>query len=214
MIKSIIDKIKTVYDISLIPFEKLTLTSDRKLEEIQSSIGSRLEWTETFGMAFHKKSFRKYEGWIKNGEFKFRRILKSGRNSFIPIVSGKICQDSERVKIDTRIEFHKFVSIFLIGYISFALIMFALNISSRQSNDTIIETIPEIENVKELLGEEKYNEIFQQKEQSSNSGFSLLFVIVPYLISVIFFNIESRIVKNDLREMLQITDNYDAEDKE
>jgi len=203
MIKSIIDKIKHEYDISLIPFEKLTLTSDRKLDEIQSSLGNRLEWTETFGMAFHKKSFRKYEGWIKNGEFKFRRILKSGRNSFIPIVTGKICEESEKVKINARIEFHKFVSIFLICFIFFALIMFALDISSRQSNDTIIETISEIENVKELLGEEKYNEIFTKKEQSNDIGFSLLFVIVPYFISVIFFNIEARIVKNDLREILQ-----------
>ena len=41
MIKSIIDKIKHEYDISLIPFEKLTLTSDRKLDEIQSSLTAR-----------------------------------------------------------------------------------------------------------------------------------------------------------------------------
>jgi hypothetical protein len=173
MIKSMIDKINAEYDISVIPFEKLTLTSTRDFDLIQSSIRQRLEWTETFELTSRKKSFRKYEGWIKNGEFKFRRILKSGRNSFIPIVSGRIYQDNERVKIDTKIEFQRFTSIFLIVFISFALIMFILNTSSIRSN---------------------------------NSGFSLLLVIVPYIVSVVFFNIESRNLKNDLREIILFID--------
>ncbi len=155
------NKINRKYNISLIPYEKLRITSLVELEDIKTSLGNKLEWTEIFGMSFHKTSDKKYEGWIRNKEFKLRRILKGGINSFIPIVSGKIFQETDKLKVSMTIKLHWFVSFFLLAFIIFSLILF----------------------------------------DTDNIRFSLLFMILPYFISVVFFNIESKIVKADLIDL-------------
>ena len=206
MKESMFIKIKKYYsdnEISLMPYESIELTSSFNIDEIKSVLGNKLEWTEMFGLAFHKKSFKKYEGWINNDEFKFRRILKSGSNSFIPIVSGKIIRENQNSKIEVNIRFHRFVNIFLICFIAFALLLIGLNLFSSQNNDILINSDIDIENIREILGEDKYNEFFYEKEVSKNIGFGLLFVIFPYLVSLFFFNIELKSVKDDLREILK-----------
>ncbi len=221
MITALIDKItaeirniKTKYDISLIPFEKLTLKSDRTVDAIESSIGYRLEWTETFGVMFLQKSLRLYEGWVKNGEFKFRRTSSSGRNSFIPIVSSKIYKESDKVSINAKIGFHPFVFLLLICIISFALFLFVSSITSSQYNETMLKLMSEIEQMRDSFGEERYQELVQLQEPSNNVVVSFLFVVAPYVISMIFFNIEARELKNHLREIVQRTDSIDEGTKD
>ena len=190
-------------EICLIPYEKIELTSSRNTNEIKSGIGLKLEWTETFGMAFHKKSFKKYEGWIINNEFKFRRILKSGNNSFIPIVSGKIIQENQSSKIEVDIRFHKFAYILLVCFIVFSVLLIGLDLFPSQNNDILINSDIQIENIRKILNEDKYSEYFSKEEASRNIGSGLFFIILPYIVSLIFFNIESKLVKDDLRELLK-----------
>jgi hypothetical protein len=66
------------------------LQSNRQKEEILNAVSGKLEHTKIFGLAFHKDSWKQYEGFTDQNRFKFRRILKTGMNSFIPIVQGDV----------------------------------------------------------------------------------------------------------------------------
>ena len=74
---------------NLIPFENIEIKSPLTKSEVENAIKSNIAWTTELGISFTKKSTLDYEGFVENGTFKIRRILKSGRNSFIPIVTGK-----------------------------------------------------------------------------------------------------------------------------
>jgi hypothetical protein len=64
-------------------------------------------------MTFTKNSFREYEGYTENNTFKLRRILKSGINTFIPIVTGTVLDfDNDSSRIVLKLRLHKGVMIF------------------------------------------------------------------------------------------------------
>jgi len=143
---------------NLIPFENIQISSPLKKEEILRRIAGQLQHTTQFGNAFHKDSLKKYEGFVTSNEFKFRRILKSGMNSFIPIIHGKIETESTKSSIFIKIRLHPFVYIMTTFLTLFGLFVFFLNPS--------------------LIG--------------------LLFPFVPYALSLVFYNIESKMAKDDL----------------
>lgn len=98
---------------NFIPYESIKLKSSLKKDAISSRVFSELEHTTLFGMATHRNSLKKYEGFVDNGKFKFRRILKTGINSFIPIVEGEVDETEDGTIITLKIRLHYFVYILL-----------------------------------------------------------------------------------------------------
>ena len=94
-------------------YENIEIISSLKKESILSRISGQLEYTTLFGNAFHKKSWKKYEGFVDNSGFKFRRILKYGANSFILIVQGGVKQTTYECIIRVKLRLHNIVYILL-----------------------------------------------------------------------------------------------------
>lgn len=140
------------------PFENIKITSTLSKKEIIERVRSRVEYTSQFGMSFQKGSFKDYDGYVNENEFKFRRILKSGRNSFIPTVYGKIENNSGYSIILMQIRFHPIVYILLIFLTVFCGSFLFVNLS---------------------IG-------------------NFLFFLFPYIFCIVFYNMESKLLKNEL----------------
>tara|TARA_B100000809_G_C14747534_1_gene390872 strand:- start:54 stop:500 length:447 start_codon:yes stop_codon:yes gene_type:complete len=114
---------------NFLPYENIQLISPLDKGLVLSKINNQLEETRLFGFAFHKGSWKKYEGFIENDNFKFRRILKSGSNSFIPIVQGQIVNTEKGSLIKLKIRLHKFVYALLIIMSIISLTSFTFSLS-------------------------------------------------------------------------------------
>ena len=187
----------------LLPFENIKLNSPLSQEEVENTIKNNISWNKEFGIIFRKNSLKDYEGFVEKGAFKIRRILKSGTNSFIPIVSGSIYQTSSGSQIELRLRLHKIVLIFTIIFTLFSgslLITPFYSGSSEQLTEQINNGL-----LKESLSQKQYEElkeITKPKEKEMDWS-ELLFFFAPYLMFTIFFNYEARIVKNELKSLLK-----------
>ena len=84
-------------------YNQVTITSDKSPEIIVSLLKKHMD---------DKTSF--FEGHITNYNFKiYRRYGKYERNSFVPILKGRILQDHDQSKICIVVHLHYLVAIFM-----------------------------------------------------------------------------------------------------
>ena len=148
------------------------------------------------GMYSRKNTYKSYEGFIEDDSFKFRRILKWGWNSFIPIVKGEVIQKkSGGSKIRIKIRFHKIVIIFLLIYLLFGASQFIINVNN---------SLAENHNLNQLLKEYNIEPIEVPSESKSYNWLNSLFVLTPYFFALIMFNYEATKVKTKLKAILKV----------
>lgn len=191
-------------EISLLPFETFEISTNKSAQEIKEDLSEHLLIKKNLGIVFFQKNTdKKYEGYVDKESFKLRRILKGGRNSFIPIVSGKIKKRHGKTTMEMKIRLHRFVYIFLSCFIAFALVLIGIQLFHDNSFNPNYFSGQEVDldELKSVFGEEKYEKIFLQKRELFNPWFLSIFIIWPYLFSTIAFNIESRKVKKFLRKI-------------
>ena len=93
-------------------FENIKIDSPLTKKEIENSIKKNIAWNTELGLTFTKNSLLDYEGFVENSNFKLRRILKSGINSFIPIASGIITEKVNGSKVELKLRLQKVLIIF------------------------------------------------------------------------------------------------------
>jgi len=194
----------------LIPYNELILKSPLDRNQIETKLKLNLEWTKKFGVTFSKNSKKKYEGFVKDDSFKFRRILKSGRNSFIPIVHGKVENDNEKSIIRIKIKYPKWVSVGLIVFTIFiASVSLSTTCANRHNNYSLSEEI-DMKELRETLGSEKYDDIFQANQPRSrvDNWTSKIVFLTAYMLVIVFFNIETNSAKDDLKFMISAEEDY------
>lgn len=85
-------------------YNQVTITSDKSPDEVVSLLKEYME---------DKTSF--FEGYITNYNFNMhRKHGKYERNSFVPILKGRILQDYDRTKICIVVHLHYLVAIFMV----------------------------------------------------------------------------------------------------
>jgi hypothetical protein len=190
---------------NLLPFQNIEIDSPLRKSEIESSIKNNIAWTTELGMSFTKNSLREYEGFVENGTFKIRRILKSGRNSFIPIVTGTISgsgNNGSRIRLKLRL--HKVVMILAIVMTLFSGIMIITSLlNSPVTNKSQKEYLIE-HSIDEELAEEIVNNMEKSTKSKNMDWTSLLLFVAPYLMCTMFFNYEANIVKDKLNSILKV----------
>jgi hypothetical protein len=190
---------------NLLPFQSIEIDSPLRKSEIESSIKNNIAWTTELGMSFTKNSLREYEGFVENGTFKIRRILKSGRNSFIPIVTGTISgsgNNGSRIRLKLRL--HKVVMILAIVMTLFSGIMIITSLlNSPVTNKSQKEYLIE-HSIDEELAEEIVNNMEKSTKSKNMDWTSLLLFVAPYLMCTMFFNYEANIVKDKLNSILKV----------
>jgi len=194
---------------NLLPFENIDFNSPLTESEITDAIKINVAWTTELGLTFTKNSLRDYEGFVDNNTFKIRRILKSGRNSFIPIASGIISKKENGTRIELKLRLHKVVMILAIVFTIFSgslIITSLLNkpLEKEQFKESLNELLNDEELVREMLSQNIYEDLESINEPKEMSWIGLLLFITPYLMCTIFFNYEARIVKDKLKTLLKI----------
>jgi len=96
-----------------LPFENYTLTSKLPVEEIKRRLADNIEPKKNLRFpGFNKISNRPYEGQILADTFTISRIINY-RNSFLPIITGRISTFLGKTQINVRMRPVTFVLIFM-----------------------------------------------------------------------------------------------------
>lgn len=115
-------------DFSVLPFDKLVIESDLNIAEASATLYSKVDFRPSLELIFKKKvNGKEFQGNVNNYRFNIKRII-SYRNSFLPIISGKIEKRAYPIKgsqISVTMRMNCFVMIFSMFWIG-ALTIFVL----------------------------------------------------------------------------------------
>lgn len=187
----------------LIPFEKFEIESPLTIGELEESLRNHLFWNTDLGITSSTNSFRDYEGFVNKDMFKIRRILKYGRNSFIPIATGMISENrTGGSHIEIKVSLHKIVLVLAFLMTFFSGIMLFTSPSNNTKSNVKKELIEH--SIDEDLAEMILHDMDDTTEQKNSSWFSLFLFITPYLICTLYFNYESNLIKNKLNTILKV----------
>ena len=184
----------------LIPYYEGTIESNLSKEEIKVKLLLELDIVEKFTYSVRRDTFKDYEGFIKGDKFEFRRILKSGRNSFIPTVQGILKQSTDKTKILINVQLNKFVSVLLLLFCLFQITMFTLDYASS-SSPLLSEENFDKEYYEQILDKETYKALFEVEEYNIDWN-HLYLIITPLIIVTVWFNFELSLVKSRLSNMM------------
>lgn len=106
---------------SFLPYEKLTISTYLGVEEAINRLANAVDAPKSLPLTwpFGKRSDKAYEGKISGDRFKISRIINY-RNSFLPIVEGKIQTDpfGSGTRIEITMRLHEVVIIFMLIWLS------------------------------------------------------------------------------------------------
>lgn len=195
--------IKALSDRNLIPFKKGVLVSKMDCYNIESTIKRNIEWAENLGLYYHRESHKKYEGFVKGNSFRFRRIIKFGHNSFIPILSGNCETNDEETYIRFEIMYPKWINITLIVFLAFFLTT-EIN-SFRSAKKT--EERDVYEQIKEIIGQEQFDVIYEPSDKTPGNNWTGIFVLlIAYTIIQTLYWIETKTILDDIKFFINAVD--------
>ena len=94
------------------PNKKIEFLSTLTKEDVIEKFSQNIDYLDSFGvLGIRRNSFRNYEGNINRNEIKFRRILKSGANSFIPQINAQILELDNKTCIRLNARLHKVIEV-------------------------------------------------------------------------------------------------------
>ncbi|WP_298507098.1 hypothetical protein [uncultured Maribacter sp.] len=189
---------------NLLPFEKIEFKSPLKPNHILEIINGNISWNSELGLTFNKNSIKEYEGFTENSSFKIRRILKGGRNSFIPIASGLVSETQNGSKIKLSLSLHKTVLTLaiILTVFSGALVISPFFQSSKYEKE--MEELLNNELVKDSLSKADYENFEKISTKEKVNWTAILLFIAPYIMCILFYNFEADIVKEKLNSILQV----------
>jgi hypothetical protein len=123
------------------------------------------------GNIFSRQYIKKYKGYINEQNFEIRRNIE-GRNSFRPVITGIINEKECETTIIVNMKIENFVLKFLIIWELFAFFLLIIGIITINNNEDILFII-----------------------------IPTILIIFGIFLSVICFNYELNISKNDLKSM-------------
>jgi len=187
---------------NFLPFENTNIVCSLSQKEIEITIKNNIAWNTDLGLTFTKNSHLDYEGYVENKTFKMRRILKSGINSFIPIATGIIHEKNNGSEIELKLRLHKVVKAFVIIFtLFFGGLLVSEYVSSSYKNEEFIELINN-EHLTESVSQKQYKDLEKLTKPKKMDWTGLLFFIAPYIMSTFFFNYEAKIIKEELKLIL------------
>lgn len=121
---------------TFLPFETIVIETPLTKEETISNLTKNIEPEKTF--RFNKSDTKDFEGQLRGNEFEIKRII-SYRNSFLPIITGRVETNGSGTRLTLKIRLHVFVMIFMaIWFGGVGLFFLASLTSSEDRGDTIL----------------------------------------------------------------------------
>ncbi len=190
--------------ISLIPYERLEYKSNRSIEEINSVISEKIEIAPSLNSQIHSSSYKSYQGWVNNNGFDFISIYKQGTATINTTASGRYYENSKGLRINVVIKLQKRINIILLVLMFMVTIFGITNMNNTQPDDYLKESGVNTEELKEILGEEKYNELNNYKEPITETNYEFIIIeLLFYIVIMCLYNFNSKQMKDDLDKMIQ-----------
>ena len=110
---SIIATLSKNHQMKYLPYENVTFESKLNKEEIMKRISGMIEPSRTYRKFIAGRGGQKpYEGSIYLNIFNMSRVI-AYRNSFLPIIEGRVEEDFGTTKINVRMRLNTFVLVFI-----------------------------------------------------------------------------------------------------
>jgi len=102
-----------------LPFESITYRTELPLEEVITRLRKNIkEKKKFFDRSYHFDNFSQpYAGTLKENDFKISREINY-RNSFLPVISGRVEQERKGTIISIKMRPHLAVLIFMVFWFS------------------------------------------------------------------------------------------------
>lgn len=190
--------------LSLIPYERLEYKSNRSIEEINSVISEKIEIVPSLNSQIHSSSYKSYQGWVNENGFDFISIYKQGTATINTTVSGRYSENSKGLKINVVIKLQKRINIILLLILFMTTIFGITNMNNTQPDDYLKNSGVNNEELKEILGKEKYNEIHNYEEVITETSYEFIIIqLLFYIVIMCLYNFNSKKIKDDLDKMIQ-----------
>jgi hypothetical protein len=121
---------------TLLPFETIVIETPLTKEETIFNLTECIEPEKTFRF-FNKSDTRDFEGQLRGNEFEIKRIINY-RNSFLPIIKGRIQTIGTGTRITVNMRIHVAVMAFMAVWFGFIGLFFLASLNSEDNGDTIL----------------------------------------------------------------------------
>jgi hypothetical protein len=101
-----------------LPFDNFTITTNLNPEQVSEKLSNVIEPPKRFRNSgiWAKPPSKLYEGKISGYNFRINKIINY-RNSFLPIIEGRICPDIIGCQIKIKMQLHMTVMIFMLFWL-------------------------------------------------------------------------------------------------
>jgi hypothetical protein len=100
------------------PYEKLVYKSPLNHNELLEYFKTQIEEEKSFGLGSYNHNYSKpYIGKIYGQNFEIKRAINY-RNSFLPIINGKVLTSTNGTKIEVEMKLNTFVKVFMLIWLS------------------------------------------------------------------------------------------------
>ncbi len=116
-----------------LPYENITYRTKLPGYEVIKRLSENIEPREFFFFGFNHDR-KTYQGNIEHNGFNISRVTVFRRNSFNPIIKGKLHEDNTGTTIEVKMRLHIFVGLFMIFWFSgvFIGILAAITIAASE----------------------------------------------------------------------------------
>ena len=98
----------------IFPEESYILTTKLSVDEVKKRISESILQKKNSSLAeFHNPLKRKYEGKLFNDTFQINQVIVERRNSFAPLITGKINSSFNKTNVEVKMELLPFVRMFM-----------------------------------------------------------------------------------------------------
>lgn len=124
-----------------LPFEQITISTHLNQKQVRQRLSNIIEPPTIFAayILFGKPPTKPYEGVVSGNNFKINRNINY-RNSFLPIIEGKICPKNLGCQIIIKMRLHIAVMIFMVlllgSFMAIILLSLFAILSSNQADFT------------------------------------------------------------------------------
>ncbi len=121
---------------TFLPFETIVIETPLTKEEAISNLTKSIEPEKTFRF-LNKSDTKHFEGQLRGNEFEIKRII-SYRNSFLPIVKGRLQTIGTGTRLTVNMRVHVAVMIFMAVWFGFVGLFFVVSLLGSEDNGETI----------------------------------------------------------------------------
>ena len=122
---------------TFLPFETIVIETPLTKEETISNLSKSIEPEKSFRF-FNKSDTKDFEGQLRGNEFEIKRII-SYRNSFLPIIKGRLQTFGTGTRVTVNMRLHAAVIIFMaVWFGGVGLFFLASLLGLKDNGDTIL----------------------------------------------------------------------------